>query len=109
MVSKFSLLMIRTCIICSGKTHDNISEMLHDNLWIRDSHMEVNVRKSHVMWFNVCSIKGFKSPSVSLNGSHCHKFLHTNIWVSTLMVELSYFILDCVRNGLLFVFNQLSP
>ena len=79
-----------TCIICSGKTHEDVSEMLCNDLcslssWIRSSHMEVNVRKSNVMWFHVHSIKGFKPPPIALNGSHCHKFLLINIWVSKLM------------------------
>ena len=74
-----------TCIIGSGKTHEEVSELLCNDLcslssWIRDSHMEVNVRKSNVMWFNVCSIRSFKSPPISLNGSllsqvSTHKYL----------------------------------
>ena len=43
-----------TCIICSGRTHKEVSEMLCNDLcslssWIRNSHMEVNVKKSNVM------------------------------------------------------------
>ena len=49
--------------------YSDVSEMLCNDLcslssWIRDSHMEVNVRKSNVMWSNVRSIKGFKSPLI---------------------------------------------
>ena len=54
-----------TCIICSGKTRKEVSEMLCSDLcslssWIRDSHMEINVKKSNIMWFSVRSIKGFR-------------------------------------------------
>ena len=81
-----------TCIICSGKTHQEVSEVLCNDLcslssWIRDNHMEVNVRKSNVMWFNVLSIKGFKSPLISSNGSplsqvsiHKHLGVQTNVY-----------------------------
>ena len=78
-----------TCIICSGKTRKEVSEMLCSDLcslssWIRDSHMEINVKKSNIMWFSVRSIKGFRSPPISLNGSplsqvSTHKYLGVQI------------------------------
>ena len=80
-----------TCITCSGRTHEEVSEMLCNDLcslssWIRNSHMEVNVKKSNIMWFNVRSSKCFESPPILLNGSPLSQvILHTNIWVSKLM------------------------
>ena len=97
-------------MICSGKTHEEVSEMLCNDLcslssWIRNSHMEVNVRKSNVMWFHVCSIKGFKPPLISLNGSplsqvSTHKYLGVQIdehlrWnshVSYLCKKMAYYL-----------------
>ena len=99
-----------TCIICSGKTHKEVSEMLCSDLcslssWIRGSHMEINVKKSSIMWFNVRSIKGFKSPPISLNGSplsqvSTHKYLGVQIdehlkWishVSYLCKKMAYYL-----------------
>jgi len=42
-----------TCVICSGKTHEEVSEKLcidlcFLSLWIKSSQMKVNVRKSNV-------------------------------------------------------------
>ena len=56
-----------TCVICNGKTHEEVSEKLCTDLcslslWIESSQMEVNVRKSNVMWFNVGSAKCSKPP-----------------------------------------------
>ena len=52
--------------------------------WIANSHMEVNVKKSNVMWFNVCSYKCFETPPILLNGSPSsqvttHKYLGVQI------------------------------
>ena len=97
-----------TCIICSGKTHEEVSELLCNDLCslssrIRDSHMEVNVRKSNLMWFNVCSIRSFKSPPISLNGSllsqvstnkylcvHIDEHLKCNTHVTYLCKHMAY-------------------
>ena len=99
-----------TCIICSGRTRKEVSEMLCSDLcslssWIRDSHMEINVKKSNIMWFSVRSIKGFRSPPISLNGSplsqvSTHKYLGVQIdehlkWnshVSYLCKKMAYYL-----------------
>ena len=64
-----------TCIVCSGRTHKEVSEMLCNDLcslssWPRNSHMEVNVKKSNVMWFNVRSSKCSEIPPILLK-LHC--------------------------------------
>ena len=99
-----------TCIICSGKTHKEVSNMLCTDLcslysWVRDSHMEVNVRKSNVMWFNVQSVKTFEPPPIlskesPLSQVSTHKYLGVQIdehlkWstnVSYLCKKMAYYL-----------------
>ena len=56
-----------TCIICSGKTHEEVSEMLCNDLcslssWIRNSHMEVNVRNQMLCGFMFTPLKALSHP-----------------------------------------------
>ena len=53
-----------TCLICYGGYHTQVKEFLSSDLdslarWIATSQMQVNVEKSHVMWF---AVKSFNSP-----------------------------------------------
>ena len=67
--------------------------------------MEVNVKKSNVMWFNVRSFKCFESLSILLNGSPLsqvttHKYLgvqidehlRRNSHVSYLCKKMAYYL-----------------
>ena len=54
-----------TCLICYGDDHKQVKDFLSsdwDSLarWIATSKMQVNVEKSHVIWF---SVKSFNSPT----------------------------------------------
>ena len=71
------------CLVCCG---DRVSKMLSDDLsslssWIAASRMQVNVRKSSVMWFRIRQYKArVSSPPVYLDGSSLscvehHKYL----------------------------------
>ena len=65
-----------TCLICYGD-HTQVKDFLSSDLdslarWIATSKKQVNVEKSHVMWF---SIKSFNSlttvPPILVEGSYC--------------------------------------
>ena len=52
-----------TCLICNGDDHTQVKVFLSSDLdsltrWIATSKMQVNVEKSHMMWF---SVKSFNS------------------------------------------------
>lgn len=67
-----------TCIICSGGTHKEVSEMLCDELcsissWIRSSHMEVNIKKSNIMCLMFISLS-ILSHLLSLKFLFCYLY-----------------------------------
>ena len=45
------------CLICYGNDHTQIKDFLSIQWWIAISNVQVNVNKSHVMWFLVKSSK----------------------------------------------------
>ena len=49
-----------TCLICYGDDHTQVKDFLSSDLgslarWIATSKMQINVERSHVMWFSVKS------------------------------------------------------
>ena len=63
-----------TCLICCGKSYEETSVLLTEDLtllsqWIVTNHMQVNVNKSSVMWFYIKQSKRrAPPPSVYLGG-----------------------------------------
>ena len=65
-----------TCLICFGDDHTQVKNSLCSDLaslagWIATSKMQVNVEKSHVVWFSVKSLKSSTvMPPILLEGSY---------------------------------------
>jgi len=103
-----------TCLICRGDTNECVSKMLSDDLssWISASWMQVNVRKSSVMWFRIRQSKARVSPPTCVSGwifvvlCWAPQVFGGSFWST---VELEYSCWTCLpKDELLFIFNELS-
>ena len=86
-----------TCLICYSDNHVQGKDFLSSNLdslarWIATSKMQVNVDKSHEMWFSVKSFNSLTTvPPILLEGIHLVNVSKQNTWESLL-------IITCVAN-----------
>ena len=80
------------CLICCGYNHTQVKDSLCSDLsslarWIATSKMQVNVKKSSVMWLSVKSCKSSTVvPPILLEGTPLENVDQQNIWESLLIV-----------------------
>ena len=82
-----------TCLLCYGDDHTQVRDFLSSDLdslatrWIAASKMQVNVKKSHMIWF---SVKSFNSPTtvppILLESTPLVNVSKQNTWESLLIV-----------------------
>ena len=106
-----------TCLICCGKSHEETSMLLTEDLtllsqWIVACHMQVNVNKSSVMWFYIKQSKRRVPPpsvylgSLLLQQVDRHKYL--GVFFDPQLRWDVHVANVCREDELLFVFNILS-
>ena len=99
-----------TCLICCGSSSENVSKLLSKDLsllslWIAQSRMKINVRKSYIMRFKISKHNcksGVLLPSFYLNDSplSCvvhHKYLGVHFdpqlsWDTHICKRMSYYL-----------------